>query len=133
MGLSKRQKRMRIKPPRVKRMKRSARLQSAKNWLPKHEGKNVLKGYCKHYGVDWRCASIELRQLGVKLDEDYLKQRERSEQNENASGKAKKGKRANATTETNDPCYGSMLEAYLEKDYAALFAMECERDGIEFE
>ncbi|EMB18838.1 hypothetical protein RE6C_00471 [Rhodopirellula europaea 6C] len=25
--------------------------------MPEYTGKNVLRGYCKHFGVDWRCAS----------------------------------------------------------------------------
>ena len=39
-------------PPRCKRMRRSARLQSAVSWLNQFSGKNVLRGYCKHYGDD---------------------------------------------------------------------------------
>lgn len=61
-------------------MKRSARLQSAVSWLKQCSGKNVLRGYCKHYGVDWRCAAIELKQLGVQLVPEYLQQRELTEQ-----------------------------------------------------
>ncbi|MFO7902549.1 MAG: hypothetical protein R6U98_07810 [Pirellulaceae bacterium] len=66
--------------PRRKRMKRSARLQSATSWLKGYGGRNVLRGYCKHYGVDWRCAAVELKQLGVRLDPEYLRQREITEQ-----------------------------------------------------
>ena len=65
--------------PRTERMKRSPRLRSAALWLKEFEGKNVLRSYCKRYGVDWRCAAIELRRLGVELDSDYLSQREQSE------------------------------------------------------
>ena len=66
--------------PRCKRMKRPARLQSAVSWLKQYSGKNVLRGYCKHYDVDWRCAATELKQLGVHLHPDYLKRREITEQ-----------------------------------------------------
>ena len=35
--------------PRRKRMTRSARMRAAVSWLKQFSGKNVLRGYCKHY------------------------------------------------------------------------------------
>jgi hypothetical protein len=58
--------------PRCKRMKRPARLQSAKMWIPTYTGKNLVKGYCKHFAVDLVCAVNELRMLDAKLDEQYV-------------------------------------------------------------
>ena len=52
-------------------MKREARLQSAKIWILRYEGKNIVRGYAKWYGVDLLCAIIELRMLGVHVDENY--------------------------------------------------------------
>jgi hypothetical protein len=52
-------------------MKREARLQSAKIWIPKYEGKNIVRGYAKWYGVDFLCSIIELRMLGINVDENY--------------------------------------------------------------
>ena len=112
-------------------MKRSARLQSAVSWLREFEANNVLRSYCKHYGVDWCCAAIELRQLGIQLDPDYLNQREQSERqvvNERMR------RRENRTSEhsLHVPIeYESIFDAYLAKDFAALHAMECQRDGID--
>ena len=83
-------------------MKRPARLQSAVSWLKQYSGKNVLRGYCKHYGVDWRCAAIELKQLGVHLDPDYLKRREITEQQLANSRK----RRREARTEEASPNVG---------------------------
>ena len=37
----------------VVQLKRPARLQSAASWLKQYSGKNVLRGYCKHFGGDW--------------------------------------------------------------------------------
>ena len=115
--------------PRCKRMKRPARLQSAVAWLKQYSGKNVLRGYCKHFGVDWRCAAIELKQLGVQLDPDYLKQREITD----TELATQRKRRRDASTENclSDRWYeyDSPLEAYLAEDYAALYAMECERDS----
>ena len=55
--------------PRRKLMSRESRLQSAKSvrWIETYKGKNVIRGYCKWYGVDPLCAVIELRALGVQI------------------------------------------------------------------
>lgn len=112
--------------PRGKRMKRSARVQSAVSWLKRYGGKNVLRGYCNHYGVDWRCAAIELKQLGVHLDPDYLKQREGAEQQLANSRKQRCETQIEEELSELWYEYSSPLEAYLTEDYAALHAMECE-------
>lgn len=48
-------------------MTRDTRIQSAKSWLQTYSGKNVIRGYCKWFGVDSLTAVIELRQLGVPI------------------------------------------------------------------
>jgi len=58
-------------PPRCKRMKRTARLQSARSWIPKYEGKSIVRGYKKHFGVDLLCAVKELEMLGYSFSEQY--------------------------------------------------------------
>lgn len=35
-----------------KQIKREQRLNAAKLWLPKYDGKNIVKGYRKHFEVD---------------------------------------------------------------------------------
>lgn len=60
-------------------MNRAAR-ESAKHWLPIYEGRDVVKGYRKWYGVSTARAVIELRQLGVKIDEQRLIQAKRTEE-----------------------------------------------------
>ena len=67
--------------PRHKRMNRPARLQSARTWLACYHGKNVIKGYGKHFAVDRECAVKELEMMGVPLDEDYI-QRVRASTNQ---------------------------------------------------
>jgi hypothetical protein len=54
--------------PRRKRFKRAQRLEAAKSWLPTYEGKDIVKGYRKRYGVDFRCAFVELEMLGIEID-----------------------------------------------------------------
>jgi hypothetical protein len=59
---------------RMKRMKRPARLKSAKSWIPTLPGKNIIKKYRDKYAVDCLCAIKELQILGVKLDPEYITQ-----------------------------------------------------------
>jgi hypothetical protein len=60
--------------PRHKRMKQKARLQSAKTWITQYSGKNIVRGYSKHYGVDFLNAVNELEILGIKTDSKYIHQ-----------------------------------------------------------
>lgn len=73
-------------------MNRAARLQSAKHWLPTYTGRDVVKGYRKWYGVSTVCAIMELRQLGVKIDEQRLMQAKQTEES-TARDRAKKTQR----------------------------------------
>lgn len=70
--MSKSKKKKKPLPPRRKRMNRAGRLQSAKKWLESFEGKNVVRGYARWFGVDLLCAAKELQLLKVKLDATYL-------------------------------------------------------------
>lgn len=122
----KRKKKNQALPPRCKRMKPSARLQSAVSWLKQFSGKNVLRGYCTHCGVDWRCAATELKRLGVQFDPEYLQQREWTEQNRAAN---RKERREAQVAEGASLCwhdYETPLQAYLAEDHAALHDMECQ-------
>ena len=58
-------------PPRHKRLARQGRLQAAKTWLRSYPGKNIARGYRKHFGVDSLCAIRELRLLGFAIDPAY--------------------------------------------------------------
>lgn len=112
-------------------MGRSARLRSAVCWLKQFTGNNVIRGYCQHYGVDWRCAAIELSQRGAALDHDYLSQREQSERQAANTRRHRRLARAGEDCPIAPVEYASMLDAYLAEDFAALHAMECERDRID--
>jgi hypothetical protein len=70
-------------------MNRAARLQSAKHWLPTYKGRDIVKGYRNWYGVNTVCAIIELRQIGISVDEQRLIQAKRTEQ-ETARQRARK-------------------------------------------
>lgn len=60
--------------PRHKRLNRQGRLQAAKHWLPKYDGKNIVKGYAKHFGVNLLCAVLELQMLGYEISPTYIDQ-----------------------------------------------------------
>lgn len=55
-----------------KQIKREQRLIAAKLWLPKYDGKNIVKGYRKHFGVDILCAITELQMLGYEFTSQYI-------------------------------------------------------------
>jgi hypothetical protein len=55
-------------------MNRQARLASARTWLPKFSGRNVVHGYARWFGVDLLCAVKELSLLGVAVDPAYIAQ-----------------------------------------------------------
>lgn len=73
-------KKNRNQSPRRKRMKRQGRLQSAKHWILTYSGKNIIRGYKNWFGVDLICAIRELKMLGVKLDDQYVKQAMKSQE-----------------------------------------------------
>jgi hypothetical protein len=58
-------------PPRHKRLNRPRRLQAAESWIKSYTGKNIARGYSKHFAVDAFCAIRELRILGVSIDPAY--------------------------------------------------------------
>jgi len=59
-------------PPRRWRMKRAARLASARAWLTTHEGKHIVRSYARWFRVDHLCAAKELGLLGVPVEPAYL-------------------------------------------------------------
>jgi hypothetical protein len=120
-------------PPRVKRMNRSARLDSAKKWIPTYTGKHLLHGYCNHYAVDWRCAVIELKLLGITIDPAYIAQRERTEAEIQRQRQAKTEERESLQNQHWHP-FTDAYSAYLAGDFAALHDLQMrEKYGEEWE
>lgn len=60
--------------PRHKRLNRTRRLQASEKWLQKYTGKNIVRGYSKHFGVNLLCAAVELQALGYEVTEIYIQQ-----------------------------------------------------------
>jgi hypothetical protein len=73
--------------PRMRRkaLKRPARLQAAKAWLPGYTGKNLVRGYMGRYGVDFTCALKELELLGAPVDAGYVARRQAAMEGEAAA------------------------------------------------
>ncbi len=74
-------------------MKRQGRLSSAPSWMKQYNGKNLVKGYAKHFGVDKRCAVVELQMLGVEIDKSYIAELERSMRAREEAKRRRKEKR----------------------------------------
>jgi glutamate/tyrosine decarboxylase-like PLP-dependent enzyme len=50
-------------------MNRQGRIQSAQTWTRQYTGKNIIKGYAKHFGVSKVCAALELKMIGIPIEE----------------------------------------------------------------
>ena len=95
--------------PRRQRMKRPARLQTARHWLARFTGRRVLRSYARWFGVDWECAVKELELLGVTLDQAEVENRRR------AMGKRGKQKKGLSLQET---VYGEGYGVWWDEDFA---------------
>ena len=60
-------------------MSQQARLQSGKLWLAKYSGTNTVRGYRNWYGVSEVCAILELRIIGLKIDDKRLELAKKTE------------------------------------------------------
>ncbi|MFM9281095.1 hypothetical protein [Paenibacillus jiagnxiensis] len=80
--------------PRVKRMNRERRLQSAAaSWLKSYDGKSYIRGYRKHFGVNTETAIIELRMLGVAVSDDAAQKAREGEKEAARARQIRKEKR----------------------------------------
>jgi hypothetical protein len=62
------------KLPKTKIYSREQRIKIAISWIKNYRGKNLVKGYIKHFGVDLLCAIKELEIIGIKIEPEYIKQ-----------------------------------------------------------
>lgn len=60
--------------PRRKTLTKKGRLASAKDWITKYDGQNLISVYAKWFGVDKICAINELKTLGVIIPENLENQ-----------------------------------------------------------
>jgi hypothetical protein len=55
----------------MKAVNRTKRLKLAPRWINAYTGKNMVRGYARHFSVDLICAITELRMLGFTVSENY--------------------------------------------------------------
>gem|GEM_PF-3051247 len=89
-------------PPRRLRMRRSARLQSAKHWLGTYKGKCIILGYSNWCGVDYICSIKELQSLGTKLDQRRIEQLKASLTNRTRQRERRKAEQENRELQYRD-------------------------------
>ena len=101
-------------------MARPARLQSARTWLKTYEGKNLVRGYRKHFGVDWECAFKELEMLGVKVDAAHKTQTLKSVEGYIAGRRRRKAERKVTSEEPpfEQDDYFAYIAGYTEGGFA---------------
>jgi len=115
--------------PRRKRMNRRTRLRAAKatDWVEQYEGRDIVRGYARWFGVDPLCAIVELRMLGVSIDQEREAGVRASMEGSAAARKRREESAAAADLEpryaTDDPCEGGLASAW---DYPAIEEWWCE-------
>ena len=95
-------------------MKRSQRLQAGRQWLSTYMGKNIVRSYQNHFGVDRICALLELKTLGRPIDEATIQ-----------SAKLSTKKRDQATTAKN-------LKPYLDSDFHHYYIVGYTENGFAY-
>lgn len=112
------------KGPRRKRLTGKQRLLSAKVWVPTYTGKNLLRGYCRWYGVDRGRALSELACLGVVFDEAFVLAVKHSEESRVL---AKRKKRELRKLKVD----GNSVESWLLEDCSGIEWGACGEDADE--
>ena len=86
---------MQSNTPKRKRLKKPERLNVAKSWIKTYNGKSIVSGYAKWFGVDKICAVNELKSIGAVSPEMLEKQIIKSHQLLLEQKKEKREKRNN--------------------------------------
>lgn len=86
--------------PKRKRLNRKQRIPKAKDWISTYNGKNIVKGYSRWFGVDLFCAITELRLIGVTISQEY-----ENEVRKSLNANKKKQKKNKTFTNFDDEVY----------------------------
>ncbi len=70
--------------------------------MARYPGTNILRGYRKHFGVDFECALKELTLLGVTFDAQYISQLRQSLLGQQAYLRRQREARLNAEDARNE-------------------------------
>ena len=62
-------------------LKRKDRFRQASRWISGYTGKNIIKGYRKHFKVHPLCAAYDLQMLGIEISESRIQQLKKDVEN----------------------------------------------------
>jgi hypothetical protein len=91
MGEKKKKKKPNI--PRRWKMSHNSHLDSAKYWILTYYGKDIVRGYSKHYKTSMLCAAIELKMLGLEVSEERIAKLKRDEEQRATTNRVRREKR----------------------------------------
>jgi hypothetical protein len=90
----------------MKALNRKKRLKLAPQWLSDYTGKNMVRGYARHFFVDLICAITELRMLCYQVPDEYELAVKRSIADRSLQRKKKREAKAAATNPPDDASDG---------------------------
>ena len=93
----------------MKTFNRTKRLKLAPQWINAYTGKNMVRGYARHFSVDLICAITELRMLGYPVPEEYELAVKRSIADRSLQRKKKREAKAAATNPPDDMSNGEFI------------------------
>jgi hypothetical protein len=93
----------------MKSLIRTKRLKLAQRWINDYTGKNMVRGYARHFSVDLVCAITELRMLGYPVPEKYELAVKRSIADRSLQRKKKREAKAAAANPPDDMSNGEFI------------------------
>jgi hypothetical protein len=93
----------------MKILNRTKRLKLAPQWINAYTGKNMVRGYARHFSVDLICAITELRMLGYPVSEEYELAVKRSIADRTLQRKKKREAKAAAANPPDDMSNGEFI------------------------
>ena len=93
----------------MKTFNRTKRLKLAPRWINAYTGKNMVRGYARHFSVDLICAITELRMLGYQVPDEYEVAVKRSIADRSLQRKKKREDQAAAANPPDDMSNGEFI------------------------
>lgn len=93
----------------MKLLNRTKRLKLGPQWISGYTGKNIVRGYARHFSVDLICAITEIRMLGYTVSEDYELAVKRSIADRSLQRKKNREAKAMAANSPDDMSNGEFI------------------------
>ncbi len=119
---------------RCQTLKRKDRIRQAGRWIAQYTGKNIIKGYGKHFKVDLLCAARELQMLGLEIPEFRIQQLKKNAENRRKQHERRRQLREQQKLQVIDPYPCSNEYFYYIAGYTsggAPFGITWEEMGLE--